>query len=379
MCLFNCKNSRFIILFSLFIFIRKTILLLLKHLCSFEGTLITSWIMFGAELFIGLYNIYIEYKKLINDKVEKFLGIPLIYNEQEPYNGKCIKVLLFLFCALLDFGNCFFLNYHVNNKYNEILFLLDSKLSPIQILFTSIICSFILSQKIYLNQFISLLLILISLAGIISTEFLLRQKIDNIDKLIKLFIFIIGCYLFTGLQNCIEKFLMKYDNSTPFQILFYEGIFGNIFMIIISFFNFQNIFSTKNEINNQWILIIGLILYFFSCCFLNIYRLSLINDSSPTNVTTCESFVIPFILLFSFFDSYKNNIDKYWLYTLVNFGAIFIIIIGCLFFNEIIILNCGKDYDDRNSSIRINKTEESEENSQHKLDGSFTSEGDDSF
>ena len=380
MCLFKCGKlniSKFFLLFTLLIFIRKSILISLKKLCSFEGTLVTAWLMFGGELLIGLCSIFIEYKKLINLKLERFLDIPLINSEQEPHHGKCMKVLLFFFCAFLDFCFFFFLNYNVTKEYSNLLFLLDIKLSSFQLIITSIICYFIFHQKIGLFQFFSLIFITISLIGIIFVEFYLRQN-DDFIKEIKLLIYILGCYLLLGLQNCIEKYLMAYDNASPFQILFYEGIFGNIFMIIICFFNFEDKFIDKEKIEKLWILIIGFILYFFSSCFLNIYKLSVINESSPTNVPTCQNIIMLLILLYTFFtdNKYMKNVENNLYYLIVNSVGIIIIILGCLFFNEIIIFNCQEEKCENEKITRIN---DSIGGSQHKLDGSFTTEGDESF
>lgn len=103
MCLFKCgnpDNSRFFILFSLFIFIRKSILLILK---KFEGTLITTWLMLGGELLIGLCNIIIEYKKLLNIDIKKILGIPIISNKKSLGIVKALKFYYFYFVRCLIF------------------------------------------------------------------------------------------------------------------------------------------------------------------------------------------------------------------------------------------------------------------------------------
>ena len=384
MCCIKCskdKNIKFILLFSSFLFLRKFILLLLKYFCSFEGTLITTWLMFGAELFIGLCNIFIEYKKLINDKIEHFLGVPILHSKKDPHHSKWVKVLLFFICAALDFCYCFFMNYYINQKYNDILYILDSKLTSFQLVFFFFFCLIILSQIIQCTQIISLLFVLMTLAGIIVIEFFIRPYNDNSNR-IMLLIFIIGSYLFISLQNTIERYLMAYDNSTPFQILFYEGFFGNLFMVIITFIKFENKFSSKNKNDNVWILIIGFVLYFITSCFLNIYRLSLIDSSSPTNIATCESFITPFIILFSFFIYEINRIDKNWLFLLINLSASFILIISCLFYNEIIIFSCQEETMAKNNhNHRINSVSgiANEDNEPNNLEGSFTTEGDVSF
>ena len=377
----NSKNKRFIFLFSLFILIRKIILLLLKKWCNFEGTLMTTWLMFAGELFIGFCNIVIEYKRLLNVGIESFLGIPIIPNKPETHHSKLTKVVLFLLCAILDFCYYFFFYYYVTKRFNNKLFLLDIRLSSFIIIFTSIISIVILSLKFGCIQFLSMFLILISLIGIISSDYLLR-KIENNIEFIKLLIFVIGSYIFSSTQSCIEKYLMDYDNSTPFQILVYEGIFGNIIMIIVSFFNFENKFLKTDKIKNIIILIVGFILYFFSCSFVNIYRLTLINFSYPTNLATSESIIIPLFLIIYFFINQDeidkiNNINNNLFYIIINCSAIIIISICCLLFNEIIIFDCKCCVNNnKRKSIRIS---ENLNISPNGLDGSFTTEGEESF
>ncbi len=385
MCFFKFgkpKLSKFIFLFTLFIIIRKYLLILLNKYCLFEGTLITAWLMFGGELFIGLYNINIEYKRLLNSQIEQFIGIPIIYSKTKPHHSKYTKILLFLLCTVLDFLYYFFLNYNITQNYNKIFHYLDVKLSPFQLLFTSIMCLFIISLKINLVQGFSLICVIVGLASIILFEFLFRKNNDNNDE-IKMLIFIICSNLILSLQYFIEKILMTYDNSTPFQILFYEGIFGNIIMGIISFFHIENKFPDKDKIAKIWLLIIGFILFFLASCFLNIYKLSVILLSSPTNTATCHSFSIPFILILSYFMN-KNELEDLHnklLYIGINFVAIIFIILGCLFYNELIKFSCQEDkydYIDNNEN-KNTKINDSFNSGMQKMDGSFTTEGDDSY
>lgn len=142
---------------------------------------------------------------------------------------------------MLDFLYFFFVNYYVAKRYRDILYLLECRLSSFQLIYTSIISIF-LFQKMNFVKFFSLFFIFISLIGIILTEFCLRRKDINSED-IKLPIFIFGSYLYLALPYYIEKILMEYDNSTPFQILFYREIFGNILMFILSFFKIENKFQ----------------------------------------------------------------------------------------------------------------------------------------
>ena len=130
-------------------------------------------------------------------------------------------------------------------------------------------------------------------------------------------------------------------------------------------------------------LILGFALYFLSSCFLNIYKLSVILLSSPTNAATCHSFSIPFILTLSYFMN-KNeieNLENKNIYIGINFVLIALIILGCLFYNEIILFSCQKekiDYINRNTSNNI-KINDSFNSGMQRMDGSFTTEGEESY
>ena len=385
------KNKKFILLLSLFILIRKIILLLLKKFCKFEGTLITAWLMFAAELLIGFFNIIVEYKKLLNVGIKNFLSIPINPNKPETRHSKLTKVLLFLLCAILDFFYFFFIYYYATKRFNNIGFLFDIRLSSFLVIFGSIISIIIFSQKFGCCQILSIFFILISLIGTIGVEYKFIE-IENKFELIKLLIFLIGSQIFSATQYCIEKYLMEYDNSTPFQILFYEGIFGNIIMVIIYFININNKFIDKAIIENTItliILIIGFILYFFSCIFVNIYKLTVINFSYPTNVATSESitiiplFLINYFIINYFFDDAQidkikdMNFNTKLIYLGINCSIIIIIIICNIFFNEVIMCKC-KCCNNKNNrkSIRISEDLNLGLNG---LDGSFTTEGEESF
>ena len=80
--------------------------------------------------------------------------------------------------------------FKLSKKYSDIIFLLDIKLSPFILIFTSIICATIISQKVGIVQIISILLILISLVGIIAAEILLRKKIKIIIILLDVIFFL---------------------------------------------------------------------------------------------------------------------------------------------------------------------------------------------
>ncbi len=379
--MFLCKcgkliSLRFVVLYTFFIFMRKAFVILFNKLGSFEDSLFTMLLMFIGELLVGgVCSFIIEYKKCMNVNVESFLLVPLFHSKKEPYHGKSTKVFIFLISAFLDLCSFFFQNFltrEFNN--NKDLSFLDTKLFSFQIIITSIVCYCLFKQKISLAQIFSLLFIIIGLAVFILVEYFFRNGIIFSDQLVSL-IFLLLSYLIIGIQNCIEKYLMEYNDSSPFQILGYEGFFGIIFMVVIICLDFERMFTDIKYEGKSYALIIGFILYVLPSGFLNIYRLCLINDTSPTNIPTCNSFIMPLFFIYYFFKDKNHILDGGEIFDLiVNIIAFFMIIFGCLFYNEIILFNCQEEKSNTRKIERINDSVD-----QSKMDASFTTEGDDSY
>lgn len=331
------KNLKFILLLTLSIILRKITVNLLEDLFTFKGTLITTWLMFGGELIMGLIHVFFGIKKYINRKEITFMGIPLIQGITQKRNSDRIIAIILFFSALLDFSSCLLLNYVMYLEFKFPIYYFDSRLKTMQIIFSSIICFFLLSRKIHLHQAFSLLLIMLSLSGIILVEIFCRT-FQSYYETINLFLFISLSYILMSIRDCLEKYLMDYDFCSPFEILFYEGLIGNIFMIIISFFNLENKFPVYSD-QNKWPLILLFLFYLILSGFLNLYRLTVINILSPMNRTTSDSFVDPFILIDSYINQDISKISKRIIYKIINIFASLIIIISSIIYNEIVVLN----------------------------------------
>ena len=156
---------------------------------------------------------------------------------------------------------------------------------------------------------------------------------------------IIG-FIIISLADCLEKYLMDIDFCSRFKLLFVEGISG-IFLSSIYYIFFENKNFNSIKQGNIYIIIIIILIIFYILLsgLLNTYRLTIITKLSPMNTITSDSFVDPFIIIYSIVkncvikESYSFVIsNKYYL--IINFFVTFIIIMLCLIYNEIFVLRC---------------------------------------
>ena len=385
---FGPKNTRdFLFTFSLTIIINKAIIILLKKFTGYSSCFITIWIKYSGELIFGLCYFYIGYQKLMNNRMLTFLGIPLLNSKNEiekktrPKSDSNLKIFfLCLLCAILDLMTFFVNNYILEHFFSEInLYLLEDRLITIQIFFSAIICIYSLKLKIVLHQCISLTIILFCLVFEILIEYFSYKKIENNWKIIIIIACIIFSYLIRSVRDCIEKHLMEFDYCSPYKIIFYEGLFGTITMLILYFIIDSD---NKEEIKYYWLVNIGLIFYGVISAFINLLRLSIINYSTPMNKTTSDSFVVLCIFVYMFISGEFQEWDYILLYKIGNIVSSCFIMIFTINYNKIITLtfsdeNKNENEDNNlivnNSKLTSNSEEEKDKNE------SFTTEGDLSF
>ena len=332
------NNMKFVLFLSITIISREIVRIFMQKNNAPE--ILTTFLMFGGELFFGLSYFVLKVKNLVMEKEPKFMGIPLIFGVVDKKESATKIILYIIFASILDFASFVVINYILPNKISQELenSFLEIKLKPMQIIFSSVICYFIFKRAIYLHQKLSLGLIILSLIGIILSE-IFFSKINEISKIeiLKIFLILTISFIIISFADCLEKYLMDLNFCSQFKLLFIEGISGfvltSIFYIIIYATKINE--EENNQNGNIFLLIFLSILYFLLSGFLNAYRLTVIMKLSPMNRTTSDSFVDPFIMTYSIIASHiKYDIS----YMIISIFATFIIIFGCLVYNEIIVL-----------------------------------------
>ena len=224
---------------------------------------------------------------------------------------------------------------------------LEIRLKPMQIIFSSIFCYFFFKKAIYLHQKLSLILIFSCIVLINLTEFFFNtikgENYKEILTILKIFgIMLIG-FIIISLADCLEKYLMDIDFCSRFKLLFVEGISG-IFLSSIFYIFFEKKYFNSIKKENIYIIIILIIFYILLSGLLNTYRLTIITKLSPMNTITSDSFVDPFIIIYSIVK--ESGIEKFYsldfniCYFIINIFVTFIIIMLCLIYNEIFVLRC---------------------------------------
>ena len=160
---------------------------------------------------------------------------PLIIEEKKAKRLKVLKALIIALCCILDFLQkiltFLYSQYIINN-----LWIFD-------IVFLGSFSYLILGLKLYSHQYLSSLIMII--LGIVINAIQVEYNIELIYKLLLSFII----EIFYNLGLVIAKYGMDSLFMTPYEITYYEGIFGIIINII-----FLSI-ATKYELVNPPLII----------------------------------------------------------------------------------------------------------------------------
>ena len=213
-----------------------------------------------------------------------------------------------------------------------------------QIFFASIICYFFLKRAIYLHHKLSLVLVILSIVGVVLLEFF-REGVETKTLIIIIMILLVG-FIIKSFADCSDQYLMDVYYCSQFKLLFIEGIsatvFTIIYFIIIKFSPIGKLIGYNNFNFGEHVLLLVLfsLLYCIFSGLLNAYRLTVIMKLSPMNRTTSDSFVAPFLIIYSIIFNFcvDKGPEKYWIVINIIFASI--IIFCCLVYNEILILRC---------------------------------------
>ena len=212
----------------------------------------------------------ISLSKMFNKKKRKSKILLLIHNKNNiAQDGKLKKILLIFFAAFFNYYN-FILNYVFSIVWEPGLtpWSMNLRLSGIQIIVSTIICTYAFEFKIKKHHKISLIIIGIFMFLSISTDmiFMVLYIYNNIlRKYLRVIIgkYFLALYYYMGysFSDCIEKYLVDYNYMNPFLILILEGVFQLIMgaLSIIKIDPFKP-FEKIKKLNNKALFIFLFIL-----------------------------------------------------------------------------------------------------------------------
>ena len=294
--------------------------------------------------------IFLKINSRTSSKNESLMDIGLIYNKDYKKNYKKSKLmrdkfLLLLFCVISDFIQKF-LMFALKEDIDNNIWLFD-------ILFFSLFSFLILKTKLYKHQIYSL--IIIFSLGIILNILTINDLLQKKDVLtivigfsLSILLEIIFCF-----THVIHKYVMEYKFCTPYEIIFYEGIFMAISYSILLVFTTKydiskdswsllklNFYNGKNYIDNFYLYIdevksnrteiIIFIVHMFCRLFYYLFSVITIKYYTPSHIVIL---LIMGEVQFAFSEERR-------IFRLILLGlTIFIVLIMILVFTEIIELN----------------------------------------
>lgn len=208
----------------------------------------------------------------------------------------------------------------------------------IQIIICMVLCFFFLKINNYKHHYVAIGVIFIISVIMCGIKLSYNTPIFSLDKL-KLFGQSILFYFFYTSMEVYEKFIMKYYFVSPYTLLFFKGICELIIMIGISIVLYcvedyrKEFLDYSSMVKSPF----TIILLFFCCFVLNIFRIQTINIYTPVYRFVADIAAVFFIFITSLIVPNTMILP-------IGFRILFVlfyifIFIGIFVFQELIIIN----------------------------------------
>ena len=261
-------------------------------------------------------------------------------------------ILLYASALIFDWCTTFFyicIKVLIKTMDNPIY--MDLGLKGIQIFFACTLCIIILKYKFENHKKGGLIIMGIGLALNFILSLTMESGFDTTVFICQLLDNIVA-----GIQEVSEKYLMYFEYESPFIILFYEGIFSFVLLLIIFLFD---IFLSGNGINPTLTLIkenwYYLLPFSITCYGYNFFSKMINNKLSPTHRMISDTFAT-----FIFFIIFLFSTSFYYINYFI-FAGYIIAVFGSIVYNEMIILSCcGLDRDTQSNISERSSSEVSE-------------------
>ena len=304
--------------------------------------------LFPLENIIGGLIVYL-YQKYSIKKIDKtkYFGIKLIHNKKNiARDGKFKKILLIFFAAFFNYFN-FIVSIFFNAK-NE-LWLMELRLSSVQIISSTLISIFAFGFKIRKHHKFSLIIMSIFFCLLISIDmiFTVHHNKKYLRELIFQYFITLYYYIGYSFNNCIEKYLVDYNYMNPFIILMLEGVFELVLSLLsLIKINIYDVFDKlKVKITGNLVLFIFLFtLYIILQIIVNIYRIYCNVIYSPMARSLIDYLMNPFVNIF-FFVVFRDFYKNIAYFIIIEIICIVMSFFGCVFNEYIILYCCGLEYE----------------------------------
>ena len=329
-----------------------------QFLYTAQKALMNSFLMYLSEILLGCINLCYKCWSLKSDKDIRLSKVEVnnefIFLEQQQEAklkvSKRMYLYLFILCLFNLFAYCLPM---IKMDDNNILNIqLNGELKFIKLLFISLLCKLVLSHKLYRHQISAMVLILIGMVINLSTLLILKINVIKHDETLKAIGLFLLCFIISSIQVVGEKYLFNKYKISPYDLMFYEGLFGVFFLSISEGFlyystcpNFISECNHGDHYNitfdfitlfkeNQYFFLLYIFLWLLCNAYINYFGRQAVFYYSPTTESISDALggIVFFIYL-----RFTAPMDSY-IESIIPFIGYFFIILGSLMYNEIIIL-----------------------------------------
>ena len=335
-----------------------------QFLYTAQKALMNSFLMYLSEILLGCINLCYKCWSLKSDKDIRLSKVEVnnefIFLEQQQEAklkvSKRMYLYLFILCLFNLFAYCLpMIEMDENNENNENNILniqLNEELKFIKLLFISLLCKLVLSHKLYRHQISAMVLILIGMVINLSTLLILKINVIKHGDTLKAIGLFLLCFIISSIQVVGEKYLFNKYKISPYDLMFYEGLFGVFFLSISEGFLYYstcpNFISECNHgghynitfdfitlfQKNQYFLLY-ILLWLLCNAYINYFGRQAVFYYSPTTESISDA--LGGIVFFIYVRFTAPSADSY-IKSIIPFIGYFFIILGSLMYNEIIIL-----------------------------------------
>ena len=339
------KNLIYLLIFYLSYTIRNIFITEFEYKYNNSLSFTKVYLMTLAETIAGASIFIYQNKSILKKKETKYLGNDFINHKGKiAIHGVLKKTFLIFLAGFFDIFEFIIKYYSVSFERKKYSVSLEHRISSIQTITSSLICTYALGFKLKKHHKASLIIISICLCLTLILDIIYNIKSISIGNL--LFTHFKVCYFMTGFSfaNCIEKYLADFNFMNPFKILMCEGAFELIIIIIFSigkkpFNELINIYNNETIMIHEKILLIFVILgYFILSLVVNAYKIYCNVKYSPMARSLAHFFMNPITNIYSFIQC--KDFNGYILYFIISEIICLITdFFGCVY-NEYIILSC---------------------------------------
>lgn len=339
-----------------------------------QKALMNSFLMYLSEILLGCINLCYKCWSLKSDKDIRLSKVEVnnefIFLEQQQEEklkvSKRMYLYLFILCLFNLFAYCLpmiemddnkMLNKQLNEKLRMLNIQLNGELKFIKILFISLLCKLVFSHKLYRHQISAMVLILIGMVINLSTLLILKIDLIQYDDPLKAIGLFLLCFIISSIQIVGEKYLFNKYKISPYDLMFYEGLFGVFFLSIsegfLYYFTCPNFISECNHgdhynitfdfitlFQKKQYFLLYILLWLLCNAYINYFGRQAVFYYSPTTESISDALggIVFFIYIKFIYVRFTPPRDDSFIESLIPFIGYFFIILGSLMYNEIIIL-----------------------------------------